>query len=229
MRPVCTIPSPFSKQRSWLSSVRYDKRWKSPVFSLQSSIVASGQFETVLVKWKSTLSEVYELCFFGHMGQGRSLSNNYFSHHLFTILFRSDPLHYHLILDPAEFLMAKESRGIHSRALPNYERAEIIRSKIEGYALNPANDVGKNKARVFKSALGFDQSNWELLKQRILAELPYYEAKLGQTTQGGDSYIVDLLIEGPNGNIAKVRTVWQFRLGTDFPSLITVYVLPKSK
>jgi hypothetical protein len=130
---------------------------------------------------------------------------------------------------PAEFSMTEESRSIHSRALPSYEKAEIPRSKIEGYVLNPANDVGRNKARVFKSALGFDQSNWELLKQRILEELPYYEAELGQTTQGGDSYVVDLLIEGPNANIAKVRTIRQFRLGTDFPSLITVYVLPKRK
>src|SRR5947209_6568630 len=65
------------------------------------------------------------------------------------------------------FPMSEESRSIHSRALPNYERAEIHRSKIEEYALNPVNDVGKHKARVFKSALGFDQSNWELLKQRI--------------------------------------------------------------
>src|SRR5438067_11391248 len=88
---------------------------------------------------------------------------------------------------PAEFLMTEESRSVHSRALPNYERAEILRSKIEGYALNPVHDVGRDKARVFKSALGFDQSNWGLLKQRILDELPYYEAKLGQTTQGGDS------------------------------------------
>src|SRR2546423_15226945 len=57
---------------------------------------------------------------------------------------------------PAEFLMTEESRSVHSRALPNYERAEILRSKIEGYALNPTHEPdGKHKARVFKSALGF--------------------------------------------------------------------------
>ena len=118
--------------------------------------------------------------------------------------------------------MAGESKSIHSRALPNYERAEIPRSKIEGYALNPANDEGKHKARVFKSALGFDQSNWELLKQIILDELPYHEAKPGQTSQWGDSYVVDLPITGPNGNTVEVRTVWLFKPRTDFPSLITV-------
>lgn len=130
---------------------------------------------------------------------------------------------------PLEFLMTEESRSIHLRALPNYERAEILRSKIVEYALNPANDVGKHKARVFQSALGFDPSNWELLKQRILDELPYHEAKAERPGQWGDSYVVDLPIEGPNGNIAEVRTKWLFRPGTDFPSLITVFVLPKKK
>ena len=130
---------------------------------------------------------------------------------------------------PEQLSMTEESRSIHSRALPNYKRAEIPRSKLEGYALNPANDEGKHKARVFKSALGFDQSNWELLKQNILDELPYHEAKLTQTSQYGDSYVVDLRIEGPNGNTSEVHTVWLFRQGADFPSLITAYVLPKSK
>src|SRR5437764_403525 len=115
---------------------------------------------------------------------------------------------------PAEFLMTEESRSVHSRALLNYEGAEILRSKIEGYALNPTHEPdGKHKARVFKSALGFDQSNWELLKQRILDELPYHEAKLNQTSQWGDEYDVDLVIEGPNGNTAEVRTKWLLKSG----------------
>lgn len=126
---------------------------------------------------------------------------------------------------PAEFAMTEESRSIHSHALPNYERAEILRSKLEGYALNQTHEPdGKHKARVFKSAFGFDQSNWELLKQRILDELPYHEAKLNQTSRWGDEYDVDLVIEGPNGNSAEVRTKWLLKSGAAVPSLITVYV-----
>lgn len=121
--------------------------------------------------------------------------------------------------------MAEESRSIHSRALPNYERAEIPRGKLEGYALNPANDEGRYKARVFESALGFDQSNWELLKRRILDELPFHEATPEPASQWGEPYVVDLPIEGPNGNTARVHTVWMFKRGADYPSLITVYVL----
>jgi uncharacterized protein len=89
------------------------------------------------------------------------------------------------------------------------------------------NEEGQHKARVFKSALGFDQSNWELLRQRILDELPYHEAKLTQQSQWGDSYVVELPIEGSNGNTAEVRTVWMFKAGADFPSLITLLLMKK--
>jgi hypothetical protein len=121
--------------------------------------------------------------------------------------------------------MTEESRGIHSSALPNYERAEIHRSKLEEYALNPAHEPdGKHKARVFKSALGFDQPNWELLKQAILDQLPYNEARLNQTSRWGDEYDVDMVIEGLNGTTAGIRTKWLLKSGADFPTLITVYV-----
>ena len=122
------------------------------------------------------------------------------------------------------------SRSIHPNALPNYERAEIPRGKLEGYALNPLHEPdGKHKARVFKSVLGFDQSTWELLRQRILEELPYHEAKMTYASQWGESYVVDLPIEGLNGDIAGVRTAWMFKAGDDFPSLTTALVLLKRR
>jgi hypothetical protein len=83
-----------------------------------------------------------------------------FSYYPFLLRYQQLPSLGWQVNSPAEFLMTEESRSIHPRALPNYERAEILRSKIVEYALNPANDVGKHKARVFQSALGFDQSNW---------------------------------------------------------------------
>lgn len=128
------------------------------------------------------------------------------------------------------FSMTEASRNIHPLALPNYERAKIPRGKLEGYALNPAHEPdGKHKARVFKSTLGFDQSTWELLKQRILDELPYHEAKMTHASQYGEAYMVDLPIEGVNGNTFKVRTAWIFRSGTNFPSLTTALVLLRGK
>jgi hypothetical protein len=67
------------------------------------------------------------------------------------------------------------------------------------------------------------------LKQRILDELPYHEAKLTQASQYGEAYVVDLPIEGPNGNIFKIRTAWMFKTGANFPSLTTALVLLKRR
>ena len=117
--------------------------------------------------------------------------------------------------------MGDGSRSTHPNALPNYQNAVIPRDKIEGYALNPSHEAvrpggssGKNKARVFKSVLGFDQSNWELLQQCIKEDNEY-----------GKRYNVTLLITGPNGRAVDVLTAWIVKSGTDYPVLTTTYIV----
>jgi hypothetical protein len=127
-----------------------------------------------------------------------------------------------------------DGRSIHPHALPNYQNAEIAREKLEGYSLNPNHKAaradgssGKNKARVFKAALGFDQSNWEILKQRILDVLPYHEAVFdAEKTNWGKTFHVDIPIMGVNGRTTNVRTAWIIKHGKDDPSLVTLWVLP---
>jgi hypothetical protein len=115
-------------------------------------------------------------------------------------------------------------RTIHPNALPNYSSAVILREKLEGYVLNSQHPEGQHKARVFKSALGFEQTDWQLLEKAILDELPYNDA--GQVNKGpwGDKYVVVLPITGLNGNTVNVITAWIIRPKTDYPSLITTYV-----
>lgn len=72
--------------------------------------------------------------------------------------------------------MANGVRSVHPKALPNYERAVILENKLLRYSLDPTHPRGMHKAIVFKSALGFEESNWRILKQTILEELPYNEA-----------------------------------------------------
>jgi hypothetical protein len=67
--------------------------------------------------------------------------------------------------------MTEETRQIHPQALPNYQAAVVPRAKLEEYVLNPAHDLGRHKAIVFKSALGFEQRDWELLRQRKTADI----------------------------------------------------------
>jgi hypothetical protein len=128
--------------------------------------------------------------------------------------------------------MPEQSRKPHPNALPNYERAVIAREKLERYALDSSHvartfgkSSGRDKARVFRSALGFEPSSWELLKERILEELPYCEAVLGREDRYGKRYNVTVRITGPNGNSAEVLTAWIVLDGNDYPSLTTTLCL----
>ena len=116
------------------------------------------------------------------------------------------------------------ARSVHPNALPNYQNAVLPREKLEKYVLDPTNPVGKHKAIVFESALGFVQSNWDLLAKAILDELPYYEAVLGRQDGYGRRYAVTMPIMGPNGQTADVLTAWIFDTGKDYPRFVTAIV-----
>ena len=120
--------------------------------------------------------------------------------------------------------MANVARIPHPNALPNYQNAVIPSNKLERYSLDPTHARGKHKAIVFKSALGFDQSNWETLKQSIFDELPYHKAAATKEDSWGKRYKVLLSIEGPNGNTADVVVTWIIKAGTDYPSLDSTWV-----
>ncbi|WP_162198688.1 DUF2341 domain-containing protein [Methanosarcina sp. 1.H.A.2.2] len=108
--------------------------------------------------------------------------------------------------------------------LPNFKNAKIDSRKITDYALNPNNPVGSNKARVFKSALGYDRSNADDLIEQIYSKLPESQANVGKLDRYGQRYTVDMAITGANGNVATVRTGWILDAGSDSPRLTTLFV-----
>ena len=120
--------------------------------------------------------------------------------------------------------MSQSGRTAHRKAIPNYQRAVIPRAKVEGYVLDLSHPRGRNKAIVFKSALGFEQSDWETLRDSIIAELPYHEAIAGKTDQYCKRYNVTLRITGPNGRTLDVTTAWKIETGEDYPSFVTAKV-----
>lgn len=125
--------------------------------------------------------------------------------------------------------MSEKSRGPHPNALTDFQKAEIPRQKIVNYLLDPLHKEGQHKARVFKAALDFDQSNWEQLAQAIRAELPCYPAVRSSEGVWGKKYQVILPITGRNGNVVDVLTVWIVRLETNFPTLVTAIVVGERK
>lgn len=116
-------------------------------------------------------------------------------------------------------------RRPHSEALPNFREAQIPPEKLVAYLLDPLHKEGQHKARVFKSALGFQQSNANELEKAILAELPYHAALLVSEGQWGAKYQVGLPITGPTGVSVEVLTIWIIRKNTDFPKFVTARVI----
>jgi hypothetical protein len=127
--------------------------------------------------------------------------------------------------------MSGNTRTPHPNALPDYRNATIPPDKLIKYALNPKHiayvwgkSSGSDKARVFKRALGFDLSNWEILRDKILAELPYHEAILGHEDEYGRRYNVTLPILGANVKMADVLTAWIITEDDGYPTLTTLLV-----
>jgi hypothetical protein len=122
----------------------------------------------------------------------------------------------------------------HPNALPNYKKAIIHEDKLRKYALSSEHvssvkgkSSGKDKALVFEKRLGFNATNCEILQRRILDELPYYEAKLRIEDEYGQRYEVVLPILGVNGETANIITAWIIGIGTDYPRLVSTYVLKR--
>lgn len=110
--------------------------------------------------------------------------------------------------------------------LPRRHEAEIPPAKLKGYALDPDHDEGKNKARVFASALGIRQADWEYLAEQIMAGIDRSPV-IGVRTEGPWGWLYEIRMEtdGLNGQTHPVTTVWFSEAGTGSPRLTTTYVV----
>ena len=97
------------------------------------------------------------------------------------------------------------------------------REKLERYLLNPEHEVGRHKARVFASALGIRQRDWEYLRDQL--QTAVVDAAVGSVreTPWGRLYEVVVAVSGLNGERHRVMTVWLVA-GEEPPRLVTAYV-----
>jgi hypothetical protein len=107
--------------------------------------------------------------------------------------------------------------------LKNAEFAIIDPDKFIDYSLSPCHEDGKHKARVFKSALGYDATNYKGLIVQIRRAILVHEAVCRGDDEYGTSWRVDVPIKGPTGS-AIVRTGWFYDRGCDVPRLTTAIV-----
>lgn len=111
-----------------------------------------------------------------------------------------------------------------SGRLVNAERAVVDPNKVTSYALNTEHPVGGNKAKVFESALGYNQANAGELIAKVQEGARLYPAKLGTADKFGQRVTIDMPITGPNGKTTTVRTGWIYDPGSSTPRMTTLYV-----
>lgn len=108
--------------------------------------------------------------------------------------------------------------------LPNADRAIVDAQKITLYCLNPDHEEGQHKARLFRSLLGIDLGNAQLLLDALHRAALDGDAIAGRRDSYGDRYVIDFELSGPVG-LATIRSAWIIRTGEDVPRLVTCYIL----
>ncbi|HHW01904.1 MAG TPA: hypothetical protein GXX35_03700 [Thermoanaerobacterales bacterium] len=104
------------------------------------------------------------------------------------------------------------------------DNANIPDNKILGYALNKEHPKGKDKAIALEMALGYNKDNYKDLIKAVKDNLNNYPAIPKGESKYGKLYKVSMMITGPDGKTAKVKTGWIIDKGSDIPRLTTFYV-----
>lgn len=108
--------------------------------------------------------------------------------------------------------------------LPNSHLAQAEIEKFRDYCLNSTHEKGKHKARVFKSALGFEQKDAEKLRELVLQAAQTEDAVMGvYLPLYGQTYILEFSVKGVEREVI-IRTTWIIEEGKDFPRMRTCFV-----
>ncbi len=111
--------------------------------------------------------------------------------------------------------------------LPRYQEAVIPEAKFTQYALNPIKDP--NKAKAFKDALGYDQTNYAELIANIRNHILASNAIKKPDNGHGGRYEVTMELTGVNGKKANVLTAWIDDKETGEMRLTSAYIKKRKK
>ncbi len=116
-----------------------------------------------------------------------------------------------------------------SSAMPNYDKGTIDDDKFLKYSLDMTSEKGRDKAIAYEQGLGFNKTNYLVLKERIISKVNGGTAKLVKThdTEFGPRYTFEIPVTGPNGNTKTVVVVYQIDNDSGIPRLITNYLKKK--
>lgn len=108
--------------------------------------------------------------------------------------------------------------------VPNFANAVVPAAKTKDYLLSESHPDGKHKARFFR-AVGFSLDDCGTLEQVLLKHVKDHEVAKVEPSRFGTRYVVEGIIEAPDGRLPLLRTVWFIRNEEEVPQFVTAYPL----
>ncbi len=124
----------------------------------------------------------------------------------------------------AEFTHSEAVQTVSTQELPGWEEAWIPELKLRDYVLSSTHEVGRHKARVFRSELGIEREHWCFLHDQILDGFPEAQATFREETEFGLMWKVPILVTGRNEAERWVTTGWIVEYRDLRPKLTTAYL-----
>lgn len=112
--------------------------------------------------------------------------------------------------------------------LPGADAAEVPEAKITGYLLSAVHRDGRHKAAFFQ-AFGFTADAPDVLAGALRRHAAEREVAAVEESPFGTRYVVEGIMEMPDGRAPSVRSVWFIEAGEEAPRLVTAYPLERGK
>jgi len=108
--------------------------------------------------------------------------------------------------------------------LPNAADAVVDETKITEYLLSDTHPDGRNKAEFFQR-FGFQREKWQVLAEALRRHGAVHPVTGTVQSPYGTRYVVEGMLESPDGRNPLLRTVWIVEIGDSRPRLVTAYPL----
>lgn len=112
--------------------------------------------------------------------------------------------------------------------LPDVEKAEIPEAKVVRYLLSTTHRAGKSKASFFME-FGFDPDLWQELARALKQHATDNEIALDEKTTFWTRYVIEGLLQAPDGTWFNVRSAWFIDKEGDSPRFTTAHPLRRRR
>lgn len=108
--------------------------------------------------------------------------------------------------------------------VPNADEALVPRAKVVDYLLSETHLQGRQKGAFFRR-FGFAAENWQELAAALKRRVDEHEIAKEEPSSFGRRFVVEGIMQMPDGRRPLVRTIWFLRSEETTPWLVTAYPL----